>query len=95
MTIEALLVGGSIVGLLAALLITNSRLGCAVLWIIPIAMIVIVIVDQQLHPENVRSTSALDFVFAPLWPSLGAIAGYAAGRLLRSVVARVRKRMVS
>ncbi|WP_415642434.1 hypothetical protein [Sphingomonas antarctica] len=92
MTIEALALVGAIIGFLAALLIANFRIGCAGLWIIPIAMIVVVIAEQRLHPENVRSTSALDFVFVPLWPSLGALAGYAVGRLMRSVVAKVRKR---
>ena len=92
MTIEFLIVGGAIVGLLSALLIRNARFGCASLWVIPVAMIIVVIVDQHLHPENVRSTSALDFIFAPLWPSLGALVGYVAGRLTQSAINNVRNR---
>ena len=92
MTIQFLVVVGAIVGLLSAILIRNARLGCASLWVIPVAMIIVVIVDQQLHRENVRSTSALDFIFAPLWPSLGALVGYAAGRLTQSAIKHVRNR---
>lgn len=92
MTIQGLLIAGAIVGLLAGVLIHKARLGCASLWVVPVAMIVVVIIDQRLHPENVRSTSALDFVFAPLWPSLGALAGYAAGRLIRFGIAQTRNR---
>jgi hypothetical protein len=55
-------------------------------------MIAVVIVDQRLHPEIVRSTSALDFFFAPLWPSLGALTGYSVGRLVRSFLAKAQKR---
>jgi len=40
---------------------------------------------QGEHPEDLRSTSGLDFVFAPLWPSLGAVMGYFAGMWFRSV----------
>lgn len=43
---------------------------------------------QSQHPESLRSTSALDFLFGPLWPSLGAIAGFYAGKLLVSLDAK-------
>lgn len=92
MTIQGLLVIGAIIGVLAALLIASPRVGCASLWVIPIATIAVVIVDQRMHPETVRSTSALDFVFAPLWPSLGALTGYGVGRLVRSFLGKARKR---
>lgn len=91
MTIQALLILGAIIGFVAAVLFANPRLGCVSLWIIPITMVATVIVDQRLHPESVRSTSALDFMFAPLWPSLGAIAGFLAGRLTRSFIAKARR----
>lgn len=83
MTIELMLIGGFVAGLLVALAIARSGMGCALLLLVPAAMIVLVLIDQKLHPEIQNSTSALAFIFAPLWPSLGAIGGFIAGKALR------------
>lgn len=83
MTIEKLLL--SIEGLLALgfgawLLVTVARpkLGCLILLAVPVAMIAYVSWWHGQHPENLRSTSALDYLFGPLWLSLGALTGYCA-----------------
>ncbi|WCT74102.1 hypothetical protein PQ455_02400 [Sphingomonas naphthae] len=83
MTINMLLICGGIIGLICGFVIARQRFGCIALLVVPIAMIVYVRLWQEAHPENLRSTSGLDFVFGPLWPSLGAIAGFYAARLLR------------
>jgi hypothetical protein len=89
MTIEAMLIAGFVVGLLIGLFSPNGRVGCTVLWTVPIAMIAYIALWQWQHPENLRSTSALEFIFGPLWPSLGAIGGYVAGGGLRFLVRRL------
>lgn len=60
------------------------------LWIVPIGMVAYIAFWQWQHPEDLRSTSALDFMFGPLWPSLGASAGYVAGGGLRFFVRRLK-----
>lgn len=87
MTIENLLIAGAVAGFLIGLFTPSMKIGCAVLWGIPIAMIVYIAVWQGLHPESIRSTSSLDFIFGPLWPSLGGLGGYSLGKLIRSVIA--------
>lgn len=82
-TIEGLLAAGFACGLLVGVLAPRDKLGCFILLTVPIAMVVYTAWWQGQHPEALRSTSALDFFFGPLWPSLGAIAGFYVGRLLR------------
>ncbi len=84
LTIEGSLAVGAVAGLLVGLLLTRPKLGCLVLLAVPVAMIFFISWWQGEHPENLRSTSGLDFVFGPLWPSLGAIGGYYLGMGLRS-----------
>ena len=84
LTIEGSFAIGLAAGLLVGLAVQRPKLGCLVLLAVPVAMIFYISWWQGEHPENLRSTSALDFMFGPLWPSLGAIAGYYAGRWLRS-----------
>ena len=83
MTIEMMLLAGAAAGLLIGVIFRNPRLGCGMLWIVPIAMIAYVYAWQSAHPENIRSTSGLDFIFGPLWPSLGAAAGWVVGTIVR------------
>ena len=90
MTIEAMLIAGAVVGLLIGLFSPNGRVGCTILWVVPIGMIAYIAFWQWQHPENLRSTSALDFMFGPLWPSLGASAGYVVGGGLRFLVRRLK-----
>jgi hypothetical protein len=88
LTIEGCLAVGFAAGLLIGFLITGRKLGCLVLLAVPVAMIVFIAWWQGRHPENFRSTSGLDFVFGPLWPSLGAVAGYYIGRWVRCHLSR-------
>lgn len=84
MTINTLLLCGAVAGIIVGLAIPRQRVGCVVLLIVPIAMIVYVSRWQAAHPESIRSTSGLDFLFGPLWPSVGAVVGFFAMRLLRA-----------
>jgi hypothetical protein len=95
MSIESLLLAingsiaiGALIGLLVGLFINGPKLGCVVLLAVPIAMVLFISWWQGEHPENLRSTSGLDFVFGPIWPSLGAVGGYYLGLLLRSLFER-------
>jgi len=91
MTIIGLLIGGALFGILTGLLIPQLKVGCTALLIVPVAMIGYLALWQSLHPANIRSTSALDFLFGPLWPSLGALAGFPVGGLVRLVVNRSKR----
>jgi hypothetical protein len=84
MAIEVSLMIGGVAGLLIGIIASNGKIGCAALFLIPIAMIVYIAVWQSRHPESIRSTSALDFIFGPLWPSLSGLCGFGLVRLLRS-----------
>lgn len=86
LTINGSLALGAAVGLLTGLTLPRPKVGCLALLAVPLAMIVFISWWQGEHPENLRSTSGLDFVFGPLWPSLGAVVGYLAGKALRSVL---------
>ncbi|MEW4449713.1 hypothetical protein [Qipengyuania sp. JC766] len=86
LTIEGPFAIGLAAGLLVGLLIRKPKLGCLILLAVPVAMICFISWWQGENPENLRSTSGLDFFFGALWPSLGAIAGYYAGRWFRSFV---------
>lgn len=83
---------GAVLGVLIGLLSPNGRVGCTALWIVPVATVAYIAFWQWQHPENLRSTSALDFLFGPLWPTLGASAGYVAALLLRELLDRARNR---
>jgi hypothetical protein len=82
LTIEGSFAIGLAIGLLAGIL-PRPKVGCLILLAVPVAMICFIGWWQGQHPENLRSTSALDFVFGPLWPSLGAVGGYFIGKLIR------------
>lgn len=88
MTIEMLLLYGALAGFIVGAAIPKPKLGCLILLTVPVVMIVYINRWQAAHPENLRSTSALDFLFGPLWPSLGAIGGFVAGMMLRSALAK-------
>ena len=75
-TIEGAIAVGALVGLLIGVFLPNPKAGCFVLLIVPIAMVFFVASLHDRHPENLRSTSGLDFIFGPLWPSLGAVGAY-------------------
>jgi hypothetical protein len=84
LTIEGCLAVGFFAGLIIGFLITKQKVGCVVLLAVPVSMAAFISWWQGQHPENLTSTSSLDFLFGPLWPSLGAVAGYYVGRFVRS-----------
>ena len=86
MTIQAMMYFGFVAGLIVGIVVAKPKLGCLTLLAIPIAMIVYIGWWQSQNPDMLRSTSALDFMFGPLWPSLGAIGGFSVGRLARWLV---------
>ena len=88
LTIEGSLAIGGIAGLIVGVSVARPKFGCLILLAVPLAMIAHTILWQRAHPENLRSTSGLDFIFGPLWPSLGAIAGFMVGVWLRSMFDR-------
>jgi len=88
MSIGMLILFGAIAGLLVGGFIPSQRLGCVVLLAVPVAMFIYVGRWQDAHPDALRSTSGLDFLFGPLWPSLGALAGFAAGQMLRKALTK-------
>ena len=81
-TIEGGTAIGAIAGFAIGYLVKRHAAGCAALALVPLAMFGYIWFWQSQHPENLRSTSALDFVFGPLWPSLGALAGFYIARLV-------------
>ena len=85
-TIEGLLFIGFIVGLFVGLATRNRRVGCTFLFAVPVSMIGYIVWWQSQHPENLRSTSALDFMFGPLWPSVGAYVGFEIAKWMLSVI---------
>ena len=86
LTLEGSFAVGFVAGLLTGLALPRPKLGCLVLFAVPVAMYAYVSQWHSEHPENMRSTSGLDFVFGPLWPSLGAFWGYFIGMWLRSLL---------
>jgi hypothetical protein len=69
LTIAQLLVCGFVVGLLMVL--PHPKVGCVGLPTVPVAMLAYIWWWQGQNPDKLRSTSALNFVFGSLWPSLG------------------------
>ena len=81
-----LLICGFAVGLLTGIVLPHPKLGCVGLLGVPTGMFAYIWWGQGQNPDKLRSTSALDFVFGPLWPSLGRICGYLADVALRSLL---------
>jgi uncharacterized membrane protein YfcA len=75
-SIEATMVIGAAIGILIGLFAKDKRSGCALLTAVPVLMVAYVFYWQWQHEDQLRSTSGLEFIFGPLWPSLGAFAGY-------------------
>lgn len=91
MTFNTLLTTGAIFGLIVGLAFRSPKLGCAALWVAPLAMIGYFDWWQYAHPENLRSTSGLDLVFVGLpSSSIGAMGGYLVGFAIRYAVRRRR-----
>ena len=80
---EFLAVAGFFVGLAIGWRANRSLAGCVPLLVVPVAMIAYIAWWQDTHPEALRSTSGLDFVFGPILPSMAALAGYFLSFVLR------------
>jgi len=87
-TITMLLILGGLAGLVVGVVLPTQRSGCIALLAVPVAMLVYIHRWQAAHPESLRSTSGLEYVFGPLWPSLGAIGGFVLGRMLRAALTK-------
>ncbi|MEH6791263.1 hypothetical protein [Parasphingorhabdus sp.] len=83
MAIEGAILLATAFGFIVAILISNAKLGCASLLIVPVAMIFQISRWQDQNPEAIRSTSGLDFLFVPFWPIIAALCGFAVGLILR------------
>jgi len=83
LSVEALLIIGFIAGVLGGVLLGSRKVGCWVMAIVPIGAIVYVSWWQGQHPENIRSTSGLDFMFVPIPPTIAALLGYVCVWLVR------------
>jgi hypothetical protein len=91
MTFEAVLIASAIFGLIVGLAFRSPKLGCAALWIVPLAIIAYFDWWQNAYPENLRSTSGLALMFVGLpASSMGAIGGYLLGAAIRYAVREKR-----
>jgi hypothetical protein len=90
MTIAMLLGAGFVAGLLLGVAFAEPAYGCAFLLTVSVAMFGYIWWWQSQNPDELRSTSSLDFLFGPLWPSLGAVGGFLAGVLLRTLFQKLR-----
>jgi hypothetical protein len=88
LTITQLLISGLVVGFLIGIVLPHPKVGCVALLAVPVGMFAYIWWWQGQNPDKLRSTSALDFLFGPVWPSLGAICGYFAGVALRSLLSK-------
>jgi len=88
LTIEGSVAIGFAIGLLIGSVAREQKLGCFLLFAVPAAMIAHISWWQGEHPENLNSTSGLDFMFGPSWPSLGALAGFYLVRAVRSYLSQ-------
>ena len=83
MSIEGWIFAGALAGVLASLL-PSGKLGCAVLCVIPLAMFSLVHEELSDPTRRPDALDALMYFFGPLWPSLGALGGFLAGRKART-----------
>ena len=81
----ALMLIGFLVGGVFGLTLSQKRLGCLSLILIPVGAFSYVAWWQNQHPELLRSTSCLEFLFVPIPPTLGALAGYGIVALTRAL----------
>lgn len=83
MVIWVLLVASFVAGFAIRLKVQSASLGCLVLLAFPLAMIAYVAIVHA--ATRLSSTSALDWFFAPLWPAIGAIAGFSVSWLSQAM----------
>lgn len=83
MSFLALISAGALAGAMLAFIFGTRPVGCASLLIVPVLAVLFVGWWQDQHPELLRSTSGLDYLFIPPIPTIGALATYGAIFLLR------------
>lgn len=88
MTIELLVIVGSLVGLATGFILSDVKRGCVVLLIIAVTLAVVIGVALELNRAGQNSTSAVGIVIVPLWLSLGSVPGFVVARLLRRFAKR-------
>lgn len=88
LTITQLIACGLVVGMLIGIVLPHPKFGCVGLLAVPVGMFAYIWWWQDQNPAKLSSTSALDLLFGPLWPTLGAICGYLAGLTLRSLLSK-------
>jgi hypothetical protein len=76
MSFTILIMAGALAGAALALIFGARPIGCLSLLVVPVAAIFYVSWWQDQHPENLRSTSGLDYLFVPRVPLIGALATY-------------------
>jgi hypothetical protein len=72
----ALILIGLIAGGGLGLLLSSKRYGCWSLTLIPLSFVAYVNWWQDQHPELLRSTSGLEYLFGQFPPLIGGLAGY-------------------
>lgn len=82
-TIVGLIASGALAGGLASL-IPSKKLAIGFLCLIPIVMLVVVQIELSDPNRPPDALDALLYLFGPLWPSMGAFAGFMMGRELRA-----------
>lgn len=87
MTITAWILLGAVAG--GAIGHFSTR-GLLAVLTVPLGMIVVIKIYHAANAGELRSTSALDFIFGPLWPTLGAVPGFFVARAIRSCRTRNR-----
>ncbi|SEJ34477.1 hypothetical protein SAMN05428950_1011908 [Sphingomonas sp. OV641] len=84
MTFETLLIAGANFGFIVGLAFRSAKLGCAALWMMPIATMAYFNWWQNAHSGDLRSTSGLALVFVALpGSSIGAMGGSLIGLAIR------------
>ncbi len=81
----ALFLIGLIAGGLFGLMLSQRRLGCWSLTLVPIGASSYVGWWQSQHPESLNSTSGLAYFFIQFSPLIGALAGYGLVALIRAL----------
>ena len=78
MSFLTLISAGAIAGAFLAAIFGTRPVGCASLLIVPVSAFFFVRWWQNSHPELLRSTSGMDYLFVPPIPTIGAFVTYGA-----------------
>ena len=83
LTIEGSFTLEAVVGLLLGILLPRPKTRCLAWPAVPLAAVFSFVGSKSEHPDKLRFTSALNFMFEPIWSSLGDVAGNSTGTWLR------------